>query len=74
MPAGSFDCLVTSSTLNTIFVREQTAMGLGSLVRENVWYSPGIGIVRKMKYMIYPGHPEEFLSDDELEEIIRQKK
>jgi hypothetical protein len=70
VPAGAFDCLVTSSTLNTIFVREKGMVGVGSLAQDMIWYSPGIGIVRRLKYLLYPNQPQELLSDDKLEEFI----
>lgn len=71
VPAGTYDCLVTSSSLNTLFVRKEMKAGLGSLAHELIWYAPGIGIVQRIKYLVYPGEPEELLNEDKLEEFSR---
>jgi len=70
VPAGTFDCLVTSTTLNTIFFRNKGRVSVGSFAQDMIWYSPGIGIVRRLKYLLYPKQPQELLSDDRLEEFI----
>jgi hypothetical protein len=67
VPAGTYDCLVTSSSLNTLFLRKEMKAGLGSLAHELIWYAPDVGIVQRMKYLVYPGEPEEFLNEDKLE-------
>ena len=73
VPAGTFDALVTSSTLNTAFIDRKTEMGKGAVTTEQVWYSPGIGIVRRVNYLLYGGEQAVPVRDDQLKEFIREE-
>ena len=74
VPVGSFDSLVTSSTLNTVFIKTEDGFGKGAVTMEQIWYAPRVGIVRRTIYLMYPGRPLVMLRDDKLEEFIRERR
>lgn len=74
VPAGNFDSVVTSSTQHTVFIKKESGQGKGMFTFEQVWYSPGIGMVRRDMYLLYPGDIQLPFRDDKLEEFNRDGK
>jgi len=74
VPAGRFDTVITSSTLNTLFFKKETGFGKGVLSYEMVWYARDVGIVRRLNFLIYGERQSVPLRDDQLEEFIREEK
>jgi hypothetical protein len=74
VPAGNFDSIVTSSTQHTVFIKKESGQGKGMFTFEQVWYSPGIGMVRRDMYLLYPGDIQLPFRDDKLEEFFREGK
>lgn len=72
VPAGTFDAIVTSSTLNTAFIDSKSELGKGAITMEQVWYSPGTGVVRRANYLIYGKDQTIPVRDDKLEEFTRE--
>lgn len=73
VPAGTFDAVVTSSTLNTAFIDKKTDVGKGAITSEQVWYSPGIGVVRRINFLLYGQDRVVPVRDDKLEEFTREE-
>lgn len=71
----SYDALLTSTTLNTIFIPKGAETGKGNYSRELIWYAPGVGIVRRTMHFLDGSSPEGVLyRDDGLEEFIVDEK
>jgi hypothetical protein len=73
VPAGTFDALVTSSTLNTIFLNKSDGSAKCLVSNEKIWYSPDNGIVRRLAFIVY-GKERVLHRDDRLEVIVRENK
>ena len=73
VPAGVFDAVITSTTLNTVFIDKETGLGKGVFSSEQIWYSPGIGIVRRTNFLLYGKDRAVPVRDDKLEEFIREE-
>lgn len=74
VPAGTFDAIVTSTTQNTVFLQKESGFGKGVISGEKIWYTPEIGVVRRLINLIYQDTGVEPLRDDKLEEFIRKRK
>ena len=73
VPAGTFDAIVTSTTQNTVFLHKESGFGKGVITGEKIWYTPEIGMVRRLINLLYQDTGAVPLRDDKLEEFIKQK-
>ncbi len=71
VPLGTYDTLVTSSTLNTMFYDRAKGEGKGNRTLEHIWYAPGLGIVRRQTSFEQPEGDYLLYRDDQLVEFTK---
>ena len=74
VPAGSYDSVVTSSTINNVFLNEETGFGKGVILHEKAWYAPGTGLIHRQRELMYKGGARVMLHNDELETFEREEE
>jgi len=73
VPSGTYDALATSSTVNTIFVNREKGFGKGMISRENQWYAPGVGLVRRTINFMYEKDKMTLYRDDRLQDYTHPR-
>lgn len=69
VPAGTFDAVLTSTTLSTVFIDNETGFGKVVLTLEHIWYAPDVGMIRRSNAFISPEIGIVPRRDDQLEEF-----